>query len=407
MFNVQRSTPSSPMTPHHPRTLAAVVLLLSAVGLGANEQSELRYFGFAGGCGTEVSLQETSPFSNICSIDLTDPRMADESWVVRMMVRGVRLGVSVHGIFFEPVGDPIGGRQLYDLRPDFRDRWRSAVTGKEDALRALAAYIFVADEPSWNGISRSELAAAVDQISADLPFATTATSFSREVDPAWFEGFDVPTDAVGYHHYHIFDPGTDPLFRSNLDLIKTHAEGRGFLYIMDSWWSPEHAAVGLDPSDMAEVARNYYRTATEDPDAVGIVGFHWSSLPYGDGARNLPANARWEYRMMGSEITGKCLAPSYIRPEHALFLLDCQYFATLRYRTAEGIRFAPALPRDPDFGTWVGDQADVIGGLKIVAGDPPEIFPSLYTDLPAVIRVYETATGRLVWPGRTVSTADR
>jgi hypothetical protein len=179
------------------------------------------------------------------------------------------------------------------------------------------------------------------------------------------------------------------------------------VYVLDAWWTPEHGDAGIDPEGMAVVARSYEAMATADPDAVGLVGFHWTGPAGSVGARSLPEAVAWEYRRIGSEITGKCLAPPGIRPEHALFLLGCEYYATLRYRSIEGARYAIAMPRERDYGTWVLDEGDVVGGLKLVAGDPPGVYPSLYTDLPSTIRVYESATGNLVWPVRSVSSASR
>ncbi len=391
--------------------LPVVLALLLAGSIGAAaERPGLRYFGFAGGCDTEAFLQETAPFANICTVDLDDRRLLDERWVVKMMVRGIKLVVGTHHIFFEPIGEPVNGRQLYDLRPDYGQRWRAAIAGREDALRALAVHFFVADEPSWNGISRPELAAAHDAIKATLPWATTVTSLSHRLDGRWFEGLAVPTDAVGYHQYRISDPRTDPLFQTNVDLIKAHARGRAFVYVLDAWWTPEHGDAGLQPDDMAEVARNYWQMAADDPDAVAMVGFHWSAPPGAAGAAgagDLPETVGWVYRRIGSEITNKCLAPPWVQPDHALFLLGCEYFATLRYRTPEGHRFAAAMPRERDYGTWVLEEGNVIGGIKLVAGEPPAAFASVYNGRTAHIRVYETATGRLVWPVRDSATADR
>ena len=385
-----------------------VVALLLIVPVGAAaDRPGLRYFGFAGGCDTETSVQETAPFSNLCPIDLEDPRLLDQRWVAKMMLRGVKLIVATHHTFFEPIGEPVGGRQLYDLRPDHRQRWQAAIAGRGNALRALAVHFFVADEPSWNGISRSELAAADDAVKATLPWAKTVTSFSRRLDSGWFEGLDVPTDVVGYHQYRIFDPRTDPLFRTNVDLIKAHARGRAFVYVLDAWWTPEHGIAGLQREDMAEVARNYWQMAADDPDAVAMIGFHWSAPPGAAGARDLPETVGWVYRRIGSEITGKCLAPQWIQPEHALFVLGCEYFATLRFRTPDGPRFAAAMPREQDYGNWVLEEGNVVGGIKLVEGTPPTAFVSVYTGRPARIRVYETATGRLVWPVRASASADR
>ena len=391
------------------RTIRAVVTIaawLLPTFLCA-EQPVVRGFGFAGGCDTDAYVQETAPFTNLCTIELDDDRLLDARWISRMVVRDVELIVSVQNVFFEAVGQPGDLGQPHDLRADSQQRWRSAISGREEALRTLAALIFVADEPYWNGISRSELATANHLVTSTLPFATTVTSFSPQIAGEWFEGRDVPTGAVAYHHYAVLDPLTDGRYQSNVNMIKAHAHGRPLYYVLDAWWTPSHGEAGIRPEDMADVARNYFRMASADADAIGLVAFRWSSSAAGIGARDLPFIARQTHRDIGSEITGKCAVPNFVEPRTALFLVGCRYVATMAVRTDDGVRLASAMPREADYGTFVLDEGEVIGGVRVIEGEPPTVFASLYTNTPAHIRVYETATGAIVWPVDSASIPNR
>jgi len=381
---------------------APLVELVLFLGLGlaadAAASSHLRYFGFSGGCDTETLLQETAPLSNICVIDIQDDRLLDRAWVAKMMVRDVRLVVGTHDAFYEPVEVPGRPRPEFDLRADFRQRWQDAIAGKEAALEALAEFFYVADEPNWNGISRTELEDAHLEIKRSMPGARTVTSFNRMLDISWFEGWDVPTDAVAYHHYGVLDPRVDPDFQANVMLIKSYAPGKEFIYVMDSWWTAAlHGDAGLAPADMAQVAENYYDMALDDPDAVGIVGFYWPSFSEGTGARDLPGDVKWTYWSIGCRITEKCLGPVGVRAEATLFLDGCSYFATLELEAPEGRILAAAMPRERSFGTWVLDEGNVVGGLKIQAGSELQVYPSVYTEAVSIIRIYDAADGHLVW----------
>ena len=387
----------------------AIVLVLGIVQAATTAaNTHLQYFGFTGGCETETYVQETAPFSNVCMIDIQDERLLDHEWVTKMMVREMRLVVATHTTFYEQVEVPGHQRAAFDLRADFRQRWQEAIAGKERALYALAAFFYVADEPGWTGISRSELAAAHEEIKQSVPRARTVTSFNRMLEIAWFEGQDVPTDAVSYHQYGVFDPRVDPDYQANVAIIKSHAPGKEFFYTLDSWWNrSRHGGEGLAPEDMAEVTRNYYLMASEDPDAIGLVGFHWPSFAEGTGARDLPRNVKWQYWSIGSQITGKCLGPVDVDAETALFFGNCSYFATLQYEALEGSAFAAAMPRERSYGTWVLEEGDVVGGLKVRENDEILVYPSFYTDVPSIIRIYDVADGRLVSESRSLGPHDR
>jgi len=374
------------------------VIVGLALAATATADSRLQYFGFSGGCDTETFVQETAPFSNLCVIDLQDQRLLDHQWVAKMTVRDIELMVIAHDTFYERV--PVAGQQrgTFELRSDYKQRWREAIAGKETALAALAAFIYVADEPNWTGISRSELEAAHDEIKRSNLRARTLTSFNLMVKTDWFEGQEVPTDAVAYHQYSVFDPSVDPDFQANVAVIKSYAPGKEILYVMDAWWTAAlHGEEGIEPLDMAEVAGNYYLMASEDPDAVGLIGFHWPTFSEGTGARDLPRDVKWRYWRIGSEITGKCLGPEGVDAETALFFDDCSYFATLEYEAPDGGRLAAAMPRERDYGTWVLEEGDVVGGLKVKRGRDLVIHPSSYTDSPAKIRIYDAADGRMLW----------
>jgi len=55
------------------------------------------------------------------------------------------------------------------------------------------------------------------------------------------------------------------------------------------------------------------------------------------------------------------------------------------------------MPRERSFGTWVLEEGNVVGGLKIQEGEELQVYPSVYTEVVSIIRIYDAADGQLVW----------
>lgn len=365
----------------------------------AQSNSNLKYFGFTGACDDEQSIAETRPFMNTCTVEITDPRLSDPRWVGMMMANEMKVILIAHTTFFEP-GVASDGSNRHRLRPDYLNRWLNAVLPIRSAIGGLVEWVYLADEPNWNGIPLSEIRIVHNAVKSTFPLIPTLVSLNSQITAQWFANQQIPTDAVGYHQYAILDPQTNAEYQSRMQLIKLHAVDKEVVYVMDAWWTDSrHGDASISPSQMAQVARNYEQVAKNDPDAVGLVGFHWPTFGEGVGARDLPLNVKLEYRRIGAEITAKCKAPDFINyPENAIFSQDCRFFATVQYwiphdNNATG--FATVVPQSEEFANfYFFSESNIEGGLKVI--DARQMFHqwwffhTLNTTLPTKLTVYDT-----------------
>ncbi len=377
------------------------------------ESAHLQYFGFTAACNNEQYQTESQPFTNLCMIGPDDARLLDPIWTGEMMRRGTKLIISTHDVFYE-IERPATPQEPYPpfkLRQDYLERWQDAIAGKESAIAGLARWVYLADEPNWTGISRSELVPAHDAVKASFPYVQTLTSLNHVGVAAWLGTGTVPTDAIAYHQYAVRDPRTDPLYQQNLALIKTHATGKPFVHVLDAFWNPySHGAAGITADQMDDVARNYYAMASTNPTAAALVGFHWESIapdvPEVLGARDMPSDVQWAYRTIGSGITGKCLAPQGIEPKDAMFFQDCRFVATMQYRIpwmGNRTGMATALPySDISNNYYFFSKDNLEGSIKIFdfrpIGGQWGVYLTNNSDLPVDVRIHDTQhNGAICW----------
>lgn len=272
----------------------------------------LQLFGFVGvACGVDYS-NEVAGYSNVATTCAPDPSVADlvahQLDVFRQ--RGLRALLDVEGIFFEDdsaaPSAPYGGPPLV-LRDDYRDRWDQFVAGADLVTRrdALAA-VFVADEPTWRGVSQVDLAAAHASVERALPEVPLLLVEAYPV----LDQLTIPAavDWVGFDRYGVLDPEHDPDYRADLATLKARRSrpDQRVVIVMEAQWLPRYADFGVQPAAMAGVAESYHRLASRDTSVIGLVGYLWPGgldAPGQLGARDLPATVRAVYRRIGQEIT--------------------------------------------------------------------------------------------------------
>jgi hypothetical protein len=174
--------------------------------------------------------------------------------------------------------------------------------------------LYIFDEPFNAGIPYHELRDVADLV--DQTFPGIPISFVE----AWsaLDELRVPTsiDWIGFDDY-IQEPNTDPVYLEEIETLKarrSRAEQK-IIVVMAAFWDPSMAPEvrSLPPSvyppgRMGEVARNYYKLALAEPDAVALIGYVWPGGldgPQELGARDFPAKARAEHVRIGRAITGK------------------------------------------------------------------------------------------------------
>ena len=305
------------MTPPCSFLLGAIVLSSAACSSGpgpgppAPENASLQLFGFVGVACEDDYSDELAGFTNVATVCAPDPAVAgpvgDQLGVFDR--RGLRALLNAEGVFFKEAPTaptaPYGGPPL-ELRDDYRSRWEALVAGARLVRqRATLAAVFVADEPTWRGVSPEDLAAAYAVVEATLPDVPLLLVEAHPV----LARLQVPpsVDWVAFDRYGVLDPESDPAYLADLSALKGRRSrpSQRVVLVMEAQWLPEYSDSGVQPETMGGVAESYYRLARRDTSVIGVVGYLWPGgrdTPGQLGARDLPESVRAVYREIGREI---------------------------------------------------------------------------------------------------------
>ena len=310
-------------------TAFVVILLLgcndSDNGLGILEPNptttdHLEYFGFTlvdtlwdDPTDSETKADysdEVAPFSNVADILVVFPTDNVTARLQKMQQLQMNSILHVAHLFFEIEGSDAPSGTDYTLRTDYQDRWLTFVGANQLAQNqgGVLAY-YLGEEPTWNGITASEL-----KLAADFINATTSEGHIMviEAHPVLNE-LQLPStvDWVGFNHYFIEDPANNPTFLGELGTLKAKLkENQQLVMVMDAHYIEfAHGDFGgIELNNMGEVAKSYYELAKAEAKVVALLGYFWPSgfdQPNAIGARHMPDNVKNEYVRIGKEISGK------------------------------------------------------------------------------------------------------
>lgn len=297
-------------------------------GTGGGDQASpiphLKYFGYVGidvgyddPLDAEVKtnyLDETAYFTNIAHIGVSDPSTNIGPRLDAFAAHDVAGLLDLTPIFYEEVVPPIditGSGVDLRLRSDYIARWNQLRTNSDFASRlSTIGCFYLCDEPTWRGVTASELALQANVIQATYP---TVPTLVVEAYPA-INLLVIPAsvDWIAFDRYFILDPSTDGNYLKDLADLKSKRSSlaQKIVLILDGQWLPGH---GYPETDMAQVATNYYRLASTDPEIVGLIGYLWPGGvdgPTSLGTRNMPIEVQAEHVRIGRAITGKRGVPN-------------------------------------------------------------------------------------------------
>lgn len=272
------------------------------------ENRSLQYFGFAFVGDSAQYVAETMPFSNAAHLGAKIGQNHSVT-IKEIASKQGRVIIGLHDILFKEdinLESPRGG-QGWRLAPDYLSRWFSFQSTHADVLNSTHVLAFyMADEPTWNGISAQDLQIATDLVAKSYP------DIPRLIVEAYSQvsKLVVPNSAswVGFNQYTIFDPALDNEYQQRYQVLKNKRTSahQKMVIIGDVWWGANrHGLKGISQEDMAKVALNYYYFASRDPEVVALLGFLWPSFPEGVGARELPLGVINTWRQIGKFISGK------------------------------------------------------------------------------------------------------
>ena len=255
-------------------------------------------------------IDEISAFSNLADILVISPEEDIQDRISIFDSQGVKAMLHLNEIFFEKKSN--GGHKsgvIYGLRSDYQVRWDTFIlTNNLNSISNKIACFYIGEEPSWNGIPESEFKEACDYAKFTVPQVPILNI------EAYFDVNSIYTpisvDWIGFDHYFIPDPETNPTFLSEITTVKSKMKGhQKMMLVLDSHWLKLfHGSAGIAKEDMDVIAREYYNIANNDTSIIGMVGYFWPSefdIKNSIGARNLPQNVKDEYVKIGKKITGK------------------------------------------------------------------------------------------------------
>lgn len=256
-------------------------------------------------------IDEVYEFSNIADILVVNPTDNIVARMDEMNNLQVKSILHISEIFFELIGNSSPSGVQYGLRTDFQVRWNEFINiNNLQVNQSLIQTFYIGEEPTWNGISFSELKSATDYIKSTLP---DVPIMIIEAYPA-VDQLQVPNsvDWIGFDHYFVKDPKTNTDYLNELNTLKSKFSNNNqkLVIVMDThFMSSFHEDIGgIELNEMLEVTNSYYELAKSESKTIAIIGYFWPSgfdLPNSIGARNMPQTIKQNYIQIGKQITNK------------------------------------------------------------------------------------------------------
>lgn len=291
-------------------------ILFTTTAFCQSAPPHLQFFGFAlvdvlwddphDGVATTNYITEVDSFSNLAQLGIYSPT---DNIIARVQLMNdvcVKPMLSIQSIFFEYADTVAPSGVNYNLLANYEDRWNTFKSINNTILNAeQIGALYIADEPTWNGIIYDELNAVCVLLQADFPeipimFVEAYTVLDSLIIP-------VDVDWVGFDKYGVYNPDTDADYLSDLALLKSKRSNpaQKIIIIIDDQWLPLYGWAGYAPEDIEGMVQNYYELASNDTSVIGLIGYLWAGGlddPEQLGVRNLPQNVIDKNVAIGSMI---------------------------------------------------------------------------------------------------------
>jgi hypothetical protein len=206
-----------------------------------------------------------------------------------------------------------GYQRLY---PDWRERFERFMVANSDYLKpGLLLAIAIHDEPFWTSANMADFDTASGYVKSRLPWAkmwlVEAGIAVGNANWQRYTGTLPHVDWIGIDEYRRFP--SDPQYQGHLATLKARFPGKKIIYVMDGWWTDEHAEAYSQGVDvLAAVAWDYYNVARRDPDAVLLGIFAWDHVSDGmnpASSRALPCTVRSAHARIGRVLLNRPTSP--------------------------------------------------------------------------------------------------
>jgi len=367
--------------------IAGVLVCLALVAGTLQAQGHLQYFGYDNGTLTPEDLTQNYSYTNISAIhaDCTGgstPYACGSCTSIPSVVN------TLNAMSAKNVKAVLGLSQVlfcfdwrlnhWRLRTDSSTSWSSFKTANSSVLDAThLASFYIMDEPTSNGITFSDLNTATSLIKGDYPAIPTSMV---EASPK-VSDLIIPSDMdwIGFDQYGISNPVTDNAYQATLQTLKLKLTGtQKLIYVMDAFFDPtppppakpNNNHVGWTKSQLSCVASRWYSQAVNDPAAVLLANFLWTSGGGFTGSVDLPQSVRDLQAAAGASVTGKSLVETMFTRQVPSSTLtgapyeDATQFSSSQAGTIQAIRFYKAAG---ETGTHVGRIWDDATGAQLAA----------------------------------------
>ncbi|MDP5081480.1 MAG: hypothetical protein NWP87_02405 [Winogradskyella sp.] len=254
---------------------------------------------------------EIHTFSNLADILVVDP---NDNLVQRTQTFAdldLKAILHLNELFFELVDNNSPSESNYDLRADYQERWNKFKTTNLSILNTnYIGTFYIGEEPTWNGITFTELDAVAQLLQTEFPNIPTMII---EAYPS-LNDLQVPrtVDWIGFDRYFVKNPNSNFEFQQDWNTLQSKISdpNQKIMIILDSHYiNWAHRDFGnIELTQMNIVAENYYELAKSNEKVIGILGYFWPNgfdFTESIGARGMPQNVKKEYERIGREITGK------------------------------------------------------------------------------------------------------
>lgn len=253
---------------------------------------------------------EVHSFSNIADILVYDPGQDISGNLQVFDSLEMKAMLHLNEIFFEIVGTNAPSGAEYALRADYQSRWDQFALASDFANNTdKIASFYIGEEPTWNGISATDLQLACDYVDAQFPDIAISIV---EAFPA-IDDLVVPASAdwIGFDHYFVKNPAANPQYQQELAALQSKISNNQYLLVvMDAHyidWAHGNFG-GIQLSEMDQVAQNYRNLAYSQANTIAMIAYFWPSGfddPNAIGARAMPSYIQEKYEEIGKAITGK------------------------------------------------------------------------------------------------------
>lgn len=299
-------------------SLLAVAVLLTVVlcpSQAWSQQQPIKYFGYAG-AETATDLNRVSPYTNFSYIAASyDTPIGPQ--LTALKGKGMRAVIDLGRVLWCPAdasnplfttwhlcttADAPGGK-------NYVTRWNTWVNTNYQYLNSTYVLAFsVITEHTQRGIPVTDVQTATSLVKQT--YYSIPTMLTDNADDIYNAGmnYQVPNnvDWISTTKYYI-EPEFDAKFKQSVNIVKAKKQSwQKMAYVLDGIYGTAHKGVAPTVHDMDAIAQQWYKVASQDPEAILLGVFIWPDIPDEQltGSANMGTTVLNKHTAIGKAILG-------------------------------------------------------------------------------------------------------